>query len=257
MSQRIALGLRRLTLMAAGILIALACFAVPATVSAGVPGDDAVLLDPFDPVPQIGFRHGECDDPCGYHRCHRGCYRRERGCERDCRDARWYEQEALGRYEHQADTYDMLLAIYGDQLRWWQWRYRDGGHGAWHDGEWRDGVWHEGHGGDEHVVHEEERHDGHDGDHDGDHRDGDRHDGDSYHDGDHHDGHDGDHHDGDHDGHDGYDHHDGDHAGDHHDGDGNRDHDGHDGDHHDEHDGDHRHDGQWQDGDGNWHDDRP
>ena len=231
-------GLRRFIVLAMGVLLAMACMAGNAKTYAQTAIDDSVKLDPFDPVPQIGFHHGECDDPCGYHHCYRGCgyrrgcyrgcYRDERGCERDCRDARWYEREALERYEHQADTYDMLLQIYADQMHWYDWRYRDGGRGAWHDGEWRDGAWHEGHP---------------DGDWHDSHWAGDRHDGD------HHDGPDGDHHDGadHHDGHDG-DHHD-DHAGDHHDGD------GHDDGHHDG--DDHHHDGQWQDGDGNWHDGPP
>ena len=210
-------GLARFTILAACVLFAMAGMAGNAKVHAQTAIEDSVKLDPFDPVPQIGFHHGECDDPCGYHHCYRYCgYRHERGCERDCRDARWYEHEALDRYEHQADTYDMLLAIYGDQLRWYDWRYRDGGRGAWHDGEWRDGAWHEGHpDGDWHDSHWA-----------GDHHDGDHYDGD-HHDGDHHD----------------------DHAGDHHDGD------GHDDGHHDG--DDHHHDGQWQDGDGNWHDGPP
>jgi hypothetical protein len=187
-------GLRRFTILAAGVLLAMACMAGNAKTYAQTAIEDSVKLDPFDPVPQIGFHHGECDDPCGYHHCYHGCgYRR--GCERDCRDARWSEREALSRYEHQADTYEMLLAIYGDQLRWYDWRYRDGGHGAWHDGEWRDGEWHEGHpDGDWHDNHwDGDHHDGPDGDHhDADHHDGDGHD-DGHHDGDGHDDH---HHDG-------------------------------------------------------------
>jgi hypothetical protein len=241
MWQDIRLGLRRFTVIAVGVFVAMAWFAGNARVHAGTAGDDAVLLDPFDPVPQIGFHHGEygdCYDPCGerscyhacgYHRCSRDCYRHERGCERDCRDARWDEDEALERYRHQANTYDMLLQIYSDQLHWYDWRYRDGGHGAWHDGEWRDGAWHEGHpDGDWHDTHW----DGirHDGPPDVDHHDGDHHDGDP-HDGDHHD----------------LDHHDGD------------THDGppHDGDHHDAGPPDGDHHGQWQDHDGNWHDGPP
>ncbi len=251
-------AIKKLTMLAAGVVLALACGAAPSY--AGVAMDDSVRLDPFDPVPQIGFYHSDCDDYCGHHyhhRCYRDCYRRD-PCGRECHEAQWAEREAIARYEHQADTYDVLMALYSDQLRWWEWRYRDGGHGVFrpefdehghpiryeqdgdhHDGDHHDGDWHDG-----------DHHDGdhHDGDwHDADHHDGDHHDGD-HHDGDHHDGdwHDGDHHDGDH--------HD-DHDGGHHDG-----HDGdwHDGDHHDgdRHDGDH-HDGEWQDGDGHWHDGPP
>ena len=232
---------RRLTLTAAALFLALAAFGAAAPASAGVPGDNAVLLDPFDPVPQIGFHHDDCFDPCGYHRCehycgyrHRcehDCYRR-RGCGDDCYgrnhdETYWAQIEAMRRYEHQSDMYEMLLSVYWDQLEHYDDRYgkpfdhrhhddweRDSDHGAWHDGDHHDG----------------DHHDGHDGDwHDGDHHDGDHHDGD-HHDGDHHDG----------DGH-GDGHHDGDH---------------HDGDHHDG-DGDHHHDGEWQDGDGHWHDGPP
>jgi hypothetical protein len=230
-------------LTAAAALLALAAFSAAAPASAGVPGDNAVLLDPFDPVPQIGFHHDDCFDPCGYHRCehycgyrHRcehDCYRR-RGCDDDCYgrghdEAYWAEIEAMRRYEHQSDMYEMLLSVYWDQLEHYDDRYgkpfdhrhyqdwqRDSDHGAWRDGDHRDGDHHDG------DWHDGDHHD-HDGDHhDGDHHDGDHHDGDGYGDG---------HHDGDH------------HDGDHHDGDG--------------HDGDHHHDGEWQDGDGHWHDGPP
>jgi hypothetical protein len=241
MGNGIITGLKRLILVAAAG--AIFCFAGNAPAYAGVPGDDAVLLDPFDPVPQIGFRHGECDDPCGYHhRCWHECGYRHRRCERDCcgRDCDFYAERRAewARYWQQANTYDMIMAIYMDQLRWYQWRYRDGGHGEFrhqdfdiphdgHDGDWHDGDHHDA------DHHDGDHHDGRWQDGDGNWHDGDRRDGD-WRDGDRHDG-DGDHHDGDwHDG----DHHDGDH---------------HDGDHHD---GDH-HDGEWQDGDGNWHDGPP
>jgi hypothetical protein len=248
----------------APLAVALMCLAAPAAYAGDVAIDNSVRLDPFDPVPQIGFDHG-CYDECG-HRCEHSCYRhrRYRGCEDDCHRARWEEHVAIDRYEHQADTYDMLLQIYSDQLRWWQWRYRDGGHGIfrredWHEAGadgWHDGDHHDGHDGDHHDGdhHDGDRHDGDwhdDGHHDGDHHDIDHHDGDGHHDGDWHDGdhHDGDHHDGDH------------HDGDHHDGDGHHDDDWHDGDHHHDGDGDHHdhHDGDggWRDHDGNWHDGPP
>ncbi|HEX4861143.1 MAG TPA: hypothetical protein VFV07_07900, partial [Rhizomicrobium sp.] len=57
--------------------------------------DDTVLLDPFDPVPEIQFRHfgdngcwdscggyDRCHSGCGYHHCYSGCG--ERHCYRDC-----------------------------------------------------------------------------------------------------------------------------------------------------------------------------
>ncbi|HXM00241.1 MAG TPA: hypothetical protein VN932_09945 [Rhizomicrobium sp.] len=246
MWQDVRLGLRRFTIIAAGVLIATLWFAGDAKVFAGTASDDSVLLDPFDPVPQIGFHHGDCDDPCGYHRCHEGCYRHRARCERDCcgracDEEYWAYFWSLRRYEHETDTYNVLLDIYMDELRTYDRRYL--GHFDEHAfEEWRR-QFHD------HVPHygtADHRDGEHDGDwHDGDHHDGDHHDGDHY-DGDHGDGHDGDHHDGN--SHDG-DHHDGDH----HDGD------WHDGDHHDgDHDGDDQHhDGQWQDRDGNWHDGPP
>jgi hypothetical protein len=276
----VSFGIRRLALLAASVVIALACLGGATKSYAGVAIDDSVKLDPFDPVPQIGFHHDGCDEGCGYHRCHSGCYRHSRcgnecrswhccyrdcdrgcrdgwGCEFSCREAR----EDMERYRHQSETYDALMAIYTEQLCWYDAHYRhrwDAHPGGacrgvgFFDG---DGHWHDGHPDGWHD----------DGHHDGDHRDGDRHDDDHHRDGPPPDGyHDGGPHDGD--GHDGDHHHDGqwqDHDGSWHDGpppDGHRDgdpHDGggqHDG---DGHDGDHHHDGQWQDHDGNWHDGPP
>jgi len=235
MWQDIRSGIRRFTVLAAGVLLAMACLAGTAKTYAQTAVDDSVLLDPFDPVPQIGFHHGEygdCYDPCGNHHCYRNCgYHRHAGCEHDCRRPCEHgcEPDALDRYNRQADMWAVLANIYMDEMNWYEEHYRGGAHHY----SLRDDDHHDG----------DDRHDGRDGDrHDGAHdgHDGDRHDGD-----DRHDAHDGDHHDGDHDGRDG----------DHHDGG-----DGHDGDHHgdrDRHDDGDHHDGQWQDGDGNWHDGPP
>lgn len=227
MWQNIRFGLRRFTIIAAGVLIATAWFAGDAKVYAGTAGDDAVLLDPFDPVPQIGFRHGECDDPCGYHRCHDSCYHRrprcERECCRECDEAYWAYIWSLRRYERETDTYGMLLDIYVNELKAYDRRYLDGhGHVGERIEEWQRAYHNDvpHYGAADHHYGDRDNHD------DGDMRDGGRHDGD---------GHDGDHRDGDH-------HDDGQHDGDRSDGDG--------------HDGDH-HDGQWQDRDGNWHDGPP
>lgn len=76
-----------------------------APVSAGIAMDDTVVLDPYDPVPPVQFRHWyagyDCDYGCGhcwhscyrhrydgchdgcYDRCHDGCYRRD-GYRHDC-----------------------------------------------------------------------------------------------------------------------------------------------------------------------------
>jgi hypothetical protein len=70
------------------------------TAHAQVAVQDSVLLDPFDPVPEIQFRHfggydcwddcgyrdcdgcGRCNDRCGRSRCYSGCARPH--CWRDC-----------------------------------------------------------------------------------------------------------------------------------------------------------------------------
>jgi hypothetical protein len=74
--------------------------AAGASASAGVEVDNAILLDPFDPVPAIQFRHYggyawgiyDCGyRPCGHrrhhhsyrHHCYRDCYGYGR-CERHC-----------------------------------------------------------------------------------------------------------------------------------------------------------------------------
>jgi len=98
------LTLARSTLLGA-IGLALAAIAAPAT--AGVATTGAVLLDPFDPVPEIQFHHfggygcgydcggyRGCDDVCGggSRGCYDGCHRRYRrhdcddGCRRVVRD---------------------------------------------------------------------------------------------------------------------------------------------------------------------------
>jgi hypothetical protein len=96
-----------------GALALLAALLAPGGASAGVATSGAVLLDPFDPVPEIQFRHyggygcnyecgggyNRCDDGCGYRRhharCRDACYRHVRcddacgnggrdRCDRDC-----------------------------------------------------------------------------------------------------------------------------------------------------------------------------
>lgn len=84
---------------------ALACLALAIAfpggqgANAGVATSNAVLLDPFDPVPEIQFRHyggygshgdWDCRGPCGrrHAECGGGCEHRSRcadDCERDCR----------------------------------------------------------------------------------------------------------------------------------------------------------------------------
>lgn len=69
-----------------GALFAVLLGAMPA--SAGIAMDNAVVLDPYDPVPPIQFRHWyagyDCDYGCGHH-CRRSCDRhRYYGCRDDC-----------------------------------------------------------------------------------------------------------------------------------------------------------------------------
>ncbi len=167
---------------------------------AGVEVDNAIMLDPFDPVPEIQFNHfggyawgwgygcnegcgyRHCYHECGYNHCRRGCEAR-RPCEHDCGDGRdgcrdgCYDRGT--RYDEQADRYDR-------QSCWYQHEYigrdehpcREGERDGRLDG--RDGR--DGHDGYRRV--EERRDDGREGDgrngEDGRHGDGhgDGHDGD-------------------------------------------------------------------------------
>ncbi|HJW39899.1 MAG TPA: hypothetical protein VJ476_01575 [Rhizomicrobium sp.] len=107
------LALARSTILAA---LGMTFLALASPAQAGVATSGAVLLDPFDPVPEIQFRHfggygcaygcGGCYDSCGGG-CHEGCYRHyrrhadcddacgrhvrddcDRGCDRDGHDGR-------------------------------------------------------------------------------------------------------------------------------------------------------------------------
>lgn len=73
-----------------GALFAALLGAAPA--SAGVAIDDAVMLDPYDPVPPIQFRHWyagyDCDYGCGHH-CWHSCYRHYDGCHDGCYRDGW------------------------------------------------------------------------------------------------------------------------------------------------------------------------
>ncbi len=181
--------------------------------------NNSVLLNPFDPVPEIRFSRYGCDDECGDHRCYRGCgeYRRcwhecdsdRDHCWRDCRSGRRCERDCgptTGELNHEwlkrAERYDNQADDWHDDMHEWhaamgayedEWRTDHDGHWHyWHDHHWHDdcdgGHCHDGHGD----------HDSHDGDHHGaDHQDGDHHDADHHDDGPHKDGDhkDGDHHD--------------------------------------------------------------
>jgi len=80
----------RLLVGVLGLLAASLVTFAAAPAQAGTTIDQAVILDPYDPVPGIAFNH--CYSSCGgwnhcRYRCHRSCYDRcgERvRCERDC-----------------------------------------------------------------------------------------------------------------------------------------------------------------------------
>jgi hypothetical protein len=207
--------LARVALVAAAALLLLFGFAVGSLAHADdFAAGNAVLLDPFDPVPQIHFSDcdrgcGGCDDGCGYH-CYDGCGHRrifhrphvvvderswcERMTEYDYNTHRW--NGAMERYDDQTNQYDRFM---NDRypLAWHGHPYHDPGdyQGPLHDPcfltrdgrmvpidyEWRqDGDhWRYWHNENWHDDGEDGRwHDGHHDDgHDGDHHDGDHHDG--------------------------------------------------------------------------------
>ena len=140
------------------------------------PIDNAQLLDPFDPVPQIQFHHGcdwgcrGCVDSCGHHRCWDGCgyrhccwhrhvvWRCEFGCGPSLGQI---FEERVARYDYQADRndrlvqqYEIMAREYADQACWYDWHVRDRVCDP-HLLEHRDGPPHDG----------PDHHDGHDGDH--------------------------------------------------------------------------------------------
>jgi hypothetical protein len=93
---------------AAAIIIGLFVTAAPAPALAGTTIDDAVILDPYDPTPGIGFG---CDDGCGYRHCYSGCYRhcyngcRRGGCYDGCRRYRGCEDGCRSSYRCEHDCY--------------------------------------------------------------------------------------------------------------------------------------------------------
>ncbi|HEY0107375.1 MAG TPA: hypothetical protein VGB91_14945, partial [Rhizomicrobium sp.] len=97
------------SILPAILVLVLAAIAWPGGAQAGVATSGAVLLDPFDPVPEIQFHHfggygcsygcgigyRGCDEGCGgYGGCHEGCRRhyRHHDCDDDC-----------GRHAHDCD----------------------------------------------------------------------------------------------------------------------------------------------------------
>jgi hypothetical protein len=110
------------------------------------PIDNAQVLDPFDPVPQIQFHHGcdwgcrgcvdscgyrHCGDRCGYHHC---CWHRRIAwrCEFGCGPSLGQIfEERVARYDYQADRndrmvqqYEVMAHEYADQACWYDWHVR-------------------------------------------------------------------------------------------------------------------------------------
>lgn len=102
------------------------------------PIDQAQVLDPFDPVPQIQFHHGcdwgcrGCIDSCGYrHHC---CWHRHYAwrCEFGCGPSLGQIfEERVARYDYQADRndalvhqYEVIAKEYADQACWYDWHVR-------------------------------------------------------------------------------------------------------------------------------------
>jgi hypothetical protein len=211
--------LARAALLAAAALLLLFGFAVGSLAHADdFAANNAVLLDPFDPVPQIRF--GDCDYGCGY-RCYDGCERHrgfhhphivvderawcERVAEYDYDTHRW--NGAMEHYDNQTNQYDHFMR---DRypLAWHGQPYHDPGDYKgptsepcfltrdgrmlpidyeWRqDGDhwryWHNDGWHND--GEDGRWHDGHHDDGHDADHHDDHHDGDHHD-DDHHDGAH------------------------------------------------------------------------
>jgi hypothetical protein len=146
------------------LLVGLALFALAPAARAGEPIDDTVLLDPFDPVPEIQFHHlGDCYAGCSFGRdCYRGCGERyrcyrdcHRHCERNCRDRDYrdgrYSDEDRYRRDHEHFRRDEArfredTSVYEDQAERYENRYGDEDHHHHHhhhhegDPNWHDNA---------------------------------------------------------------------------------------------------------------------
>ena len=137
-----------------GLVCALAVLSPPA-VRAQVAVDDTVLLDPFDPVPEIQFRHfgdNGCYESCGYRRdcdgcgyrhcwrdgcgrlhcrsncysrhdrCHQSCWH-EIGCERCWDDRAWRFDRDAARMERDHRRFNDDIRTYEDEMDHYQRHY--------------------------------------------------------------------------------------------------------------------------------------
>jgi hypothetical protein len=136
---------RKLAFLA--VMMFCALFATAGFQAYAEPIDQAQVLDPFDPVPQIQFHHGDCDwgcrgciDSCGYRHCwdgcgyHRCCWHRHIvwRCEFGCGPSLGQIfEERVARYDYQADRndalvhqYEVMAREYADQACWYDWHVR-------------------------------------------------------------------------------------------------------------------------------------
>jgi hypothetical protein len=138
--------------------------------------DNSMLLDPYDPVPQIRFSDYGCYDSCGYRHCWHECGN-YRHCWHDCRDGyrgldademnrAWFER--LHRFDKEADHWEHDDHEWHDAMRDWQgdeWRLDHDHWFHWEDHDWQEDGYHDHwHGGDHHGDHHDDHHD--DGHHD-------------------------------------------------------------------------------------------
>lgn len=115
--------IRPLSLVLFGCALLVAAGLAGATPALADPGsENAILLDPFDPVPEIGFRHygADCFHECGYgegcyhdcgyrHGCHRYC-----GGNRRCYHSCGYRREGCGDGCHNRCYHDCHPRCYHD-----------------------------------------------------------------------------------------------------------------------------------------------
>ena len=195
---RVAASFRQFMFVLLLSALAIALFALSASLNTARADDFAVdnsmLLDPYDPVPQIHFSDYGCGDGCGYHRCWHDCgyrrcdydcYGRDR-CRHDCRPEYRCERECGPTTEELNRAWLERMHRYDDQSEDWhddmhewreamgsyedEWRADHDGHWHyWHDHHWHvdgdGGHWHDGGPHDDH--HDDGYYD--DGHHDGDH----------------------------------------------------------------------------------------
>ena len=109
----------------AGLAAMLLVFAFAPGASAGTAAiDNSVQLDPFNPVPEIQFWHGDyCDGYCGRRHCWHDCAHSYHHLLREYDERTDRNDEQADRYDEQARRYDMQADWYKrhviDKDRWY------------------------------------------------------------------------------------------------------------------------------------------